>query len=809
MTDTSLSVEEGRKERLRMGSFLLGLFLLCASTLMYEIVLTRLLSVTCWYYLAFVSVSMAMFGMTAGALSVQLRPDWFTEGLIRRRLAQSAMATAVAMPLSLVTMLAIPVDISLALQTIISFVLFSAVISVPFFFSGVGVCIALTRSPFPMGRVYFTDLAGASLGCLAAVLLLSLIDAPSAIFVIAAVLFVSAAAFGAYAGEAVIRRRSLYGAAAMLIFGIANASTLYGIQPIWSKGAIDHRTKILTEKWNPISKVRAIRAEIETPLMWGPSPRMPALNVEEIGLLIDNAAGTAITRFHGDPKTLDFLRYDVTSVAAQLRSGGTGAIIGVGGGRDVLNCAAQGFTRIVGIEVNSAMVELTSKRFESFSGFTKIPGFELHNDEGRSYLTRSGEHFDLIQASLVDTWAATSAGAMTLSENALYTVDGWKVFYEHLKPGGVITFSRWFTGPERAQTFRLYSVARAMLMAEGVRNPEAHLALINSGQIATLLASNQPFSQRDIQKLKSIMGDMSFTPIVIPGEPILEPELQRIVAASSLEELAALREGSDVDYSPTFDSSPYFFNAVHIKNIVKLARSGGHGANLRAMMFVLGFMVAALILVMTTIILPARLLNRRTDDAPKPLYGAVAYFIAIGLGFILVEMAMMQQLSIFLGQPIYSMVVVLGGLILSAGVGSLASDRWQLKASWRSRVPADLPGSGFSVWLSARILLPRRDAMVERSVAGAQPAMDVGIERRSRNAGDFHRDPDLDGLEHRVLRIDGRGMLSARRTRDAGEGNLALPPAFTPTIGSHCRSSGSCAAFDLMCPLSSVLPPIE
>jgi SAM-dependent methyltransferase len=688
MTDTPLFVEEDLQGRRGMGSFLLGLFLLCASTLMYEVVLTRLMSVTCWYYLAFVSVSMAMFGMTAGALSVQLRPEWFTEGLIRRRLAQSAMATAIAMPLSLLLMLAIPVDVSLALQTIFSFVLFSAVISVPFFFSGVGVCISLTRSPFSMGRVYFTDLAGASAGCLAAVLLLSLIDAPSAIFVIAAVLFVSAAAYGAYAEEAVIRRRSLYGAALMLLLGIANASTLYGIQPIWSKGAIDHRTNILAEKWNPISKVRATKAQIGPPLMWGPSPRTPVLKVEEIGLVIDNAAGTAITRFNGDLKPLDFLRYDVTSVAAQLRSGGTGAIIGVGGGRDVLNCAAQGFTRIVGIEVNSAIVELTSKRFEWFSGFTKIPGFELHHDEGRSYLTRSGEHFDLIQASLVDTWAATSAGAMTLSENALYTVDGWKVFYEHLKPGGVIAFSRWFYGDEHTETFRLYSVARAMLMAEGVRNPEAQLALINSGQVATLLASNQPFSQRDIQKLKSIMGDMSFTPVVIPGEPILEPELRRIVAAGSLEELAALREGSEVDYSPTFDSSPYFFNAVHIKNIVKLARSGGHGANLRAILFVLGFMVAALILVMATIILPVRLLNSRTDDAPKPLYGAVTYFIAIGLGFILVEMAMMQQLSIFLGQPIYSMVVVLGGLILSAGVGSLASDRWQLKASWRSRVPA-------------------------------------------------------------------------------------------------------------------------
>jgi hypothetical protein len=683
-----LTAGEDLKDRRLMGSFLLGLFLLCASTLMYEVVLTRLLSVICWYYLAFVSVSMAMFGMTAGALWVQLRPDWFTEGQIRRRLAQSAMAAAMAMPLSLVTMLAIPVAVSLALQTVFIFVLFSAVISVPFFFSGVAVCISLTRSPFAMGRVYCADLAGASLGCLASVLLLSLIDAPSAFFVIAAILFVSAAAYGNYAGEALIRRRSLYGAAAMLVFAAANASTLHGIQPIWTKGILDRRSQIVAEKWNPISRVQVGPVQMGRPLMWGPSPRMPALNVEEIYLNIDSGATTAITRFNGDVKALDFLRYDVTSVGAQLRSGGTAAIIGVGGGRDVLNCAAQGFTRIVGIEVNSVIVGLTSKRFEWFSGFTKIPGFELHSDEGRSYLTRSGERFDLIQASLVDTWAATSAGALTLSENALYTVDGWKVFYEHLKPGGVIAFSRWFEGGERMQTFRLYSVARATLIAEGVRDPDAHLALIKSGGLATLLVSNQPFSQRDIQKLKSIIGDMSFTAVVIPGESFMEPELQRIAAANSLKELAALRKESDVDYSPTFDSSPYFFNAVHLKNIVKLARSGGVGGNLRAILFVLGFMVAALILVMTTIVLPARLLSSRTDGAPKPLYGAVAYFIAIGLGFILVEMAMMQQLSIFLGQPIYSMVVVLGGLILSAGAGSLASDRWQLKASWRSRVPA-------------------------------------------------------------------------------------------------------------------------
>jgi hypothetical protein len=158
------------------------------------------------------------------------------------------------------------------------------------------------------------------------------------------------------------------------------------------------------------------------------------------------------------------------------------------------------------------------------------------------------------------------------------------------------------------------------------------------------------------------------------------------MAAGSLEELAALRETNTFDFSPTFDSSPYFFNTLHIKNLMTLRSTGGRGGNLRAMLFLFGFMLAAVILVITTIVLPARLLG--SASGPKPLYGGMVYFIAIGLGFMLVEMAMMQQLSIFLGQPIYSMVVVLAGLIFSTGVGSLVSDKWSLDVSWQSRVPA-------------------------------------------------------------------------------------------------------------------------
>jgi hypothetical protein len=670
---------------------------------MYEVVLTRLLSVISWYYLAFVSISMAMFGMTAGALWVQLRPGLFGESMVRRRLAQCALAAAIATPLALIAMLAIPIDVALSLQTLFSFLLFSAVIAVPFFFSGIVVCLSLTRAPFPMGRIYFMDLAGAAFGCLASVLLLQTVDAPSAIFVVSGVLFLGAAAYSRYADDGRMATRSLQCAAAMFVLAALNASTLYGIQPIWSKGSIDRRTNILAEVWNPISRIRAGRAMIKPPAMWGPSPKMPELSAEEIELKIDNDAATSMTRFKGDLTPLSYLRYDVTSLAAQLRPGGSAAVIGVGGGRDVLNCAVNGFRRIVGIEVNAATVNLTSKRLDGFTGFSKIPGFELHNDEGRSYLTRSGEQFDLIQASLVDTWAATSAGAMTLSENALYTVEGWKVFYEHLKPGGIITFSRWFSTMDGSQAYRLLAVAKAMMFYEGVAHPENQLGLIQSGAIATLLATNRPFTAADVQKMKSIVNEMAFTPLLIPGDPAPIPEIQRVLAARDLNELSQLRSDGAFDYSPSYDSSPFFFNSVHLVNIPSLL-TGLRGSNIRAILFLVGFLIAAVLLVLFTILLPAKLWTARTRTGPPPLAGGITYFIAIGLGFMLVEMAMMQQLSIFLGHPIYALVVVLTGLILSTGAGSLVSDKWGAASSLGSRVPAI--AAGVMVLVYSQTVLP-------------------------------------------------------------------------------------------------------
>ena len=691
-----------------MFSFFLGLALMCASTLMYEITLTRLLSVTCWYYLAFVSVSMAMFGMTAGALAVQLRPQWFERGQQRLRMAQAAFAMAASMPIVLIVMFAIPLDVSFAVQTAASFLIFCVFISIPFFFAGIVVCLSLTKSTAPIGRVYFADLGGAALGCFGALALLSIMDAPSASLAISALVFLSAAAYAVYAGEAKLLRRAYMGAALLAVLAILNSATIYGIQPIWSKGKIDPRSDILFEKWNPMSRVRVVAPKWEPRFM---GPDKPAISSEVIYIDIDNDAATGIYRFYGDPKEVDFLRYEVNSMGARLRAGGSAAIIGVGGGRDVMACGLFGFHRIVGIEINRTIVDVASRRLVSYSGFDKIPNFELHHDEGRSYLTRSHEKFDLIDATVVDTWASTAAGAMALTENSLYSLDGWRVFYDHLNPGGVIAFSRWHHKPDFHETTRLFSLAYATLLSEGVEHPENQLVMIRQDELATLLTSNRPFTAQDLAKIRDTVNELHYQVLYLPGEENSLPQLQPVLQAHSMADLTALRANDYFDLSPPTDASPYFFSFVRLHAIPGILRIPGVDWKvLLPLLYLSFFMLAAFVLVILTIVWPARRLTRLQQGAGAAPAGAILYFVGIGLGFMLAEMGMMQQLSVFLGQPIYSLAVVLAGLILAAGLGSLASDHLPLASNLHSHVPA--LGAAMALLAYSLVVIPTIHAAV-------------------------------------------------------------------------------------------------
>src|SRR5262249_25296220 len=320
---------------------------------------------------------------------------------------------------------------------------------------GVVVSLAVTRSPFPIGRVYAVDLVGAAVGCLGALFLLDHTDGPSAVLWVAAfagvgAIFFSTAALGTaphplppLAG--LLRHRPLV--VALLVVGaLLNGWTNYGLQPVAVKGQFERPGRHIFREWNTFSRVAVSPTRVAVPDLWGPSPKYPAnRQIERRNLNIDGDAATAAYRFTGDLEELAFLKYDVTNLAYHLPERPRVAVIGVGGGRDILSAAVFGARDITGVEINPIFIRLlTSERgFASFTGFRLLVGVKLFVDEGRSWFARTHGTFDVIQMSLIDTWAATGAGAFSLSENGLYTIEAWRHFLSRLTAQGVYTVSRW------------------------------------------------------------------------------------------------------------------------------------------------------------------------------------------------------------------------------------------------------------------------------------------------------------------------------------------------------------------------------
>ena len=211
------------------------------------------------------------------------------------------------------------------------------------------------------------------------------------------------------------------------------------------KGQIEDTQNILLLRWNAYSRIRAGVTVHRSPAMWGPSPMTPTTEIDQRLLSIDGEAGTYMYHFSGDLGDLEFLRYDITNLAYHIRNRGRSAVIGVGGGRDVLSAYLFGFREITAVEINPVFLEFLTDRFRDFNHLADLTGVRLVHDDARSWFASSGRNagFDLVQMSLTDTWAATGVGAFSLTENGLYTVQGWRYFLASLAPNGVFTVSRW------------------------------------------------------------------------------------------------------------------------------------------------------------------------------------------------------------------------------------------------------------------------------------------------------------------------------------------------------------------------------
>jgi spermidine synthase len=680
--------------------FLAGVFLICMCGLMLQIVETRIISVISYYHMAFFAISMAMLGMTAGSLFVHFKSHLFPSERLYEHLVWISAAFAVALFLS--TLVLITFVGTANTWVMITLVWFKLIIILlpPYFFGGMAISLSLTRSPVPVGIVYGIDLLGASSGCILILLLLewadaiSLLIAISALAAMASVCFRSARQFSGQFltgdGHSAYRWGPGVLAASLGLIALGNAM----IQPTkpnrWHDGLVLLSSKGVLElsspalmRWNTYSRIMVSPDYKGQPILWAASPTMPRMTVSERDMNIDGAAATAMYGFSGDLRELEYLKYDLTNLAFAVRNHGKSAVIGVGGGRDILSAYLFGFRDITGVELNQIFIDLLTGDLRNYNRLADLPGVKLHVDEARSWFARTNEKFDLIEMSLVDTWAATGAGAYSLSENGLYTAQGWRHFLAALSPTGVFTVSRWYNPGDEAEIGRLLSLAAAALRNHGVDRPERHLFLAGSDKLATLIVANSQFTTEELRKLRARTESLKFHVLLSPDQ--LDPSqiLTQIVLAQDPEGLEELSNRQHLNLTVTTDDRPFFFNLLRTFDPASISRgfrsSDGilHG-NVAATIMLFTVMTLSALLVIFTMLFPSLPSVRQTGRGLAQ--AGTLYFLLLGFGFMFVEMGLIQRLSTFLGHPVYGLAIGLFGIIVSTGLGSLSSEYFPLNS---------------------------------------------------------------------------------------------------------------------------------
>jgi hypothetical protein len=676
---------------LRKAPFLSGVFLLTFSSLLFQILQTRIMSVISWYYLAFFAISVAMLGMTVGAVWVYLWRERFKPEQLPVTLSNFALLTALAMPASMIVQFCLITSPALTLTTIVAWSLMLIAMALPYVFGGVVVSLALTRSPFPTGQVYGVDLLGAALGCLAVLALLNFLDGPTAVIAAGVIAGFSSVAFAASASAE--DRQSINAlpwwqnparvTIALLAVALINAQSPLGFDPLMVKGSIEAKGKFgIYERWNSYSRVRAKRIGTGLPPLWGASPKLPAdTRVSGVEMNIDGSAGTIMFPYDGTPDSDSFLQYDLVNLAYRLPHLHKSAVIGVGGGRDILSAHYFGVEDITGVELNPIFIDLLTREpdYKNFSNITALPNLKLHVDDARSWFAATNEKFDLVQMSLIDTWAATGAGAFSLSENGLYTLEGWRAFLKTLNDNGIFTVSRWYSPGAVDETGRMIGLATAALLDAGVKDARPHLFVARVGNIATLVLSKSPFTPEQLRILHEAVRDGEFSELISPDRPPDSSLLHQIIESQDLATLNRVLGSTNLDLTVPTDSRPFFFNQLRIfdfRSMESILLSGsGTGlisGNMIASAVLLMILLISIVAVIATILVPLRSAARQ---CPRSLAIAGSlYFSLIGMGFMLAEIALLQYFSVYLGHPIYSLGVCLFSLILASGLGSLASD---------------------------------------------------------------------------------------------------------------------------------------
>jgi spermidine synthase len=643
-------------------TLLAGLGLTSFAALLLELALTRLFSVVLFYHFAFLAISIALLGLGAGGVFAYLLKNRMARTDTRTLAARLCIDSSIVVLFALEVVLHIPVTLSVSGTNFLHLTAIYVSAALPFFLTGVQFSVIFARESRRIPRLYAADLGGGALACLAVVPLLNWVGGPNTIVASAAVMAVAAMV---WAKPSSTRRKVAGGfVAAFLLLMAANHSNDF-IDVIYAKGVFRDPIWVEFARWNALSRVEVDRQG------------------QAKAIVIDADASTYImncdvAHWHDTEWERDLMSAP-PALANVLRPRGDFAIIGPGGGVDVLRAVANGSPSVTGIEINPIIATtIMRERYAAYAQHLyERPEVHIHVTDGRSYLRSTPQHFDVVQMTLVDTWASTAAGAFALSENNLYTVEAFREYFEHLKPDGMIAITRWeFRQPREA--LRVVAVAMEALHGLGVAHPERNFIVASQGPLnedgipVVVLAKRTAFTPEEEAAVRAHFDNYAeLSPIYLPSQGQAEQHnpFHDLIASNDPYRFA---QTYAYNVAPVTDNAPFFFFTLKAGQILSqqgLRNGVDWKVNLGVLVLIVVFIIS-LVAVLGFLIAPLAL--RTARQSPLPLL----YFVAVGLGYILVEIAFIQRFVLFLGHPTYALTVVIFLLMLSSGAGSLFSRRW-------------------------------------------------------------------------------------------------------------------------------------
>jgi hypothetical protein len=639
----------------------LGVFLISASVLMLELILTRIFSVKLYYHYAFMVISLALLGSGASGVYVYLFPEFFRPGRLEKQLFWASWLFAVSIPLALGLILHLDFQLDFTLRQLGRIFLLYSIPAVPFFLGGFCISLAMTHLSANVSRLYGFDLAGAACGCLLVIPLLNYLGGPQAMLSITLSACLACWLFSSWGSSANKRCRWLPLLVAAPVFGVLLGVSNHPLLKIeYVKGRSEGEP--LFSRWNSFSRITVVQVDNDPQNTW---------------IIMDGDAGTLLPRFDGDLERWSFLKTKVSSLAYQLKSDAKTLIIGPGGGIDVLSALVFENRRITGVEINPIIVNNVMRgHFREFTGNLYFrPEVRIYVDEARSFIRKTQEQYDIIQATLVDTWAATAAGAFALTENNLYTVEAFKDYFSKLKSDGILTFTRWNLDPPQ-QDLRLVSLTRSAMEELGMPHPENSIMVVRERRqreavASTFLFKKSGFTDNEVKTVEAVSRansfDLLYTPQTRPNNPFVQ-----LVTTDTLEDFYL---NYPYDVSPPRDNRPFFFHTVRLRDMWRSLFLSWESKKTNVGVLVLILVsIAASVLVLVFILVPLCWFRRSVFRARRDLR-EVTYFICLGFAFILVEITLIQKFILFLGPPVYALGVVLFSMLLFSGLGSFFSRR--------------------------------------------------------------------------------------------------------------------------------------